>query len=217
MSTPQDLNDLTKIFIRFRTKKYAISTDIEKAFLHIGLDEKDRDFTRLFWLSDTDNSSSTLTTYRFKSILFGATSSPFILNATLLKHLDACNTNVSAMMKNDLYVDNILSSLKNEDDAAKYSTDLAKQHNVCEKETFVKILGLKWDTVKDTITVQKVDLFDIELPNITKREILKQASRIYDPLGLLNPVSVRAKFLMQTLWEQKYGWDELLPLEIQTT
>ena len=144
-------------------------------------------------------------------------------------------------MKNDLYVDNILSSLENEDDAAKYFvqarslmseagfnlrswslncsklTDLAKQHDVCEKETFVKILGLKWDTVKDTITFQKVDLFDIELPNITKREILKQSSRIYDPLGLLSPVSVRAKFLMQTLWEQKYGWDELLPLEIQTT
>ncbi|VDI64827.1 Hypothetical predicted protein [Mytilus galloprovincialis] len=153
MSTPPDLNDLTKILMGFRTKKYAISTDIEKAFLHIGLDEKDRDFTRFFWLSDTDNPSSTLTTYRFKSILFGATSSPFILNATLLKHLDACNTNVSAMMKNDLYVDNILSSLENEDDAAKYFvqarslmsdagfnlrswssncsklTDLAKQHD----------------------------------------------------------------------------------------
>ncbi|VDI27104.1 Hypothetical predicted protein [Mytilus galloprovincialis] len=79
MSTPPDLNDLTKILMGFRTKKYAISTDIEKAFLHIGLDEKDRDFTRFFWLSDTDNPSSTLTTYRFKSILFGATSSPFIL------------------------------------------------------------------------------------------------------------------------------------------
>ncbi|XP_076089954.1 uncharacterized protein LOC143061985 [Mytilus galloprovincialis] len=225
----------------FRTKKYAISTDIGKAFLHIGLDEKDRDFTRFFWLSDTDNPSSTLTTYRFKSILFGATSSPFILNATLLKHLDACNTNISEIMKNDLYVDNILSSLENEDDAAKYFvqarslmseagfnlrswssncsklTDLAKQYDVCEKETFVKILGLKWDTVKDTITFQKVDLFDIELPNITKREILKQSSRIYDPLGLLSPVSVRAKILMQTLWEQKYEWDEPLPLEIQTT
>ncbi|VDH96694.1 Hypothetical predicted protein [Mytilus galloprovincialis] len=72
MSTPPDLNDLTKILMGFRTKKYAISTDIEKAFLHIGLDEKDRDFTRFFWLSDTDNPSSTLTTYRFKSILFGA-------------------------------------------------------------------------------------------------------------------------------------------------
>ncbi|XP_063447017.1 uncharacterized protein LOC134726541 [Mytilus trossulus] len=241
MSTPPDLNDLTKILMGFRTKKYAISTDIEKAFLHIGLDEKDRDFTRFFWLSDTDNPSSTLTTYRFKSILFGATSSPFILNATLLKHLDACNTNISAMMKNDLYVDNILSSLENEDDAEKYFvqarslmseagfnlrswssncsklTDLAKKHNVCEKETFVKILGLKWDTVKDTITFQKVDLFDIELPNITKREILKQSSRIYDPLGLLSPVSVRAKILMQTLREQKFEWDEPLPLEIQTT
>ncbi|VDI55402.1 Hypothetical predicted protein [Mytilus galloprovincialis] len=83
-------------------------------------DEKDRDFTRFFGLSDTDNPSSTLTAYRFKSILFGSTSLSFILNATLLQHLDVCNTNISAMMKNNLYVDNILSSLENEDDAAKY-------------------------------------------------------------------------------------------------
>ncbi|VDI74374.1 Hypothetical predicted protein, partial [Mytilus galloprovincialis] len=220
MSTPPDLNDLTKILMGFRTKKYAISTDIEKAFLHIGLDEKDRDFTRFFWLSDTDNPSSTLTTYRFKSILFGATSSPFILNATLLKHLDACNTNVSAMMKNDLYVDNILSSLENEDDAAKYFvqarslmsdagfnlrswssncsklTDLAKQHDVCEKETFVKILGLKWDTVKDTITFQKVDLFDIELPNITKHDKNDDTSNSTERLTRVLPkreASVRAR------------------------
>ncbi|VDI49709.1 Hypothetical predicted protein [Mytilus galloprovincialis] len=49
MSTPPDLNDLTKILMGFRTNKYAISTDIEKAFLHIGLDEKDRDFTPFFF------------------------------------------------------------------------------------------------------------------------------------------------------------------------
>ncbi|XP_071161140.1 uncharacterized protein [Mytilus edulis] len=173
MSTPPDLNDLTKILMGFRTKKYAISTDIEKAFLHIGLDEKDRDFTRFFWLSDTDNPSSTLTTYRFKSILFGATSSPFILNATLLKHLDACNTNVSAMMKNDLYVDNILSSLENEDDAAKY---FVQARSLMSDAGFNLRL---WSSICSKLT-----------------DLAKQHD---------------------TLWEQKYGWDEPLPLEIQTT
>ncbi|VDI56578.1 Hypothetical predicted protein [Mytilus galloprovincialis] len=48
MSTPPNLNDLTKILMRFRIGKYGISTDIEKAFLQIGLDKKDRDATRFF-------------------------------------------------------------------------------------------------------------------------------------------------------------------------
>ncbi|CAG2188672.1 unnamed protein product [Mytilus edulis] len=70
--------------------------------------------------------------------------------------------------------------------------------------SFVKIFELKWDTVKDTITIQKVDLFDIELLNITKLEILRQSSCIYDPLGLRSLVSERAKILMQTLQSDSF-------------
>ncbi|XP_063417034.1 uncharacterized protein LOC134699358 [Mytilus trossulus] len=73
--------------MRFRAKQYATTSDLEKAFLQIQLDEKDRDATRFLWLSDPTNTSSPLITYRFKSVLFGATCSPFILSATLLKHL----------------------------------------------------------------------------------------------------------------------------------
>ena len=87
-STPPILNDLTNILVRFRTHRYAATTDIEKAFLHIGLDENDRDATRFLWSSDVQNPDSPLITYRFKSVLFGATCSPFILSATILKHLE---------------------------------------------------------------------------------------------------------------------------------
>ncbi|XP_071171156.1 uncharacterized protein [Mytilus edulis] len=44
-STPPQLNKLTDILTRFRYGKYALTTDIEKAFLQIGLDEEDRDST----------------------------------------------------------------------------------------------------------------------------------------------------------------------------
>ncbi|VDI36661.1 Hypothetical predicted protein, partial [Mytilus galloprovincialis] len=85
-SHPPVMNDITGILMRFRAKKYATTSDLEKAFLQIQLDEKDRDATRFLWLSDPTNTSSPLITYRFKSVLFGATCSPFILSATLLKH-----------------------------------------------------------------------------------------------------------------------------------
>ena len=34
---------------------------------------------------------------------------------------------------------------------------------------------------------------------------------MYDPLGILCPVIVHGKLLMQDIWAQKLGWDELLP------
>ncbi|VDI25885.1 Hypothetical predicted protein [Mytilus galloprovincialis] len=88
LNVPPKLNEVTAILLRFRLNKYAVSTDIEKAFLNVGLDIEDRDVTRFFWLSKPTDPNSDLTTYRFKSVLFGATCSPFILNAVLSKHLN---------------------------------------------------------------------------------------------------------------------------------
>ena len=81
MVGPPFLSDMCSIIIRFRSFTYGLSTDIEKAFLHVGLDGKYRDFTRFFWLSDPKNPESEFQVFRFKTVLFGSTSSPFMLNA----------------------------------------------------------------------------------------------------------------------------------------
>jgi len=44
----------------------------------------------------------------------------------------------------------------------------------------------------------------------TKQEILKNASKLFDPLGITSPVSVRAKLFMQKLWHLHVNWDEPL-------
>ncbi|VDI05321.1 Hypothetical predicted protein [Mytilus galloprovincialis] len=120
MKTPPELNDLSKILVRFRLHRYAITTDIEKAFLHVGLNKDDRDVTRFLWLSNPSDVTSPLMTYRFKVVLFGATCSPFILSATLLKHLQQTNSNTARMLERDLYVDNILTSIDRESDALNF-------------------------------------------------------------------------------------------------
>ena len=120
MSTSPVLNELSRILLRFRLNRFAITTDIEKAFLHVGLCEEDRDVTRFLWLSNPLDVNSPLTTYRFKAILFGATCSPFILNATLLKHLQRSENKTAKLLEQDLYVDNILTSVNDENDAVTY-------------------------------------------------------------------------------------------------
>jgi hypothetical protein len=117
---PPLLNDMTAILLRFRTYNYGIATDIENAFHHLHLHECDRDFTRFLWLSDPNDPDSPFDTYRFKAVPFGTTSSPFMLNATLQKHLERFSTPVAHDMKDNMYVDNILSGADTELNASKY-------------------------------------------------------------------------------------------------
>ena len=84
---PPFFNDLSAILLRFYQHRFAFSADIKKAFLHVYLDKADRDSTHFLWLSDHEDEHSPFITYRFKVVLFGATSSPFMLNAALTFHL----------------------------------------------------------------------------------------------------------------------------------
>ena len=70
----------------------------------------------------TGSANSALQNYRFKSVLFGATCSPFILNAVIMKHLDSNKFAITDMLLRYQYVDNIISSLPSEEIVRNYST-----------------------------------------------------------------------------------------------
>ena len=83
--------------------------------------------------------------------------------------------------------------------------DKTNDHNVT-----VNALGLRWDTLKDTLSFTPRNLLSL----VTKKEILRDSAQIFDPLGLLAPVTVKAKILVQTVWKQKHDWDEPLNQEL---
>ncbi|CAG2227643.1 unnamed protein product [Mytilus edulis] len=72
-----------------------------------------------------------------------------------------------------------------------------------------KALGVIWDVNEDKIKF-KVKLSDKPL---TRRGILSIVSSIFDPLGLVSPVTLRAKAIVQHLCKEKFGWDEQIPQE----
>ena len=49
---PVIMEDLTGILLRFRMNSIAISCDIEKAFLQVGIQPSDRDVVRLLWTNE---------------------------------------------------------------------------------------------------------------------------------------------------------------------
>jgi len=48
----------------------------------------------------------------------------------------------------------------------------------------------------------------------TKRELLKLMGSIFDPLGLLSPLTIGIRLLFRKLWQLKLEWDENIPEEI---
>ena len=51
-----------------------------------------------------------------------------------------------------------------------------------------------------------LDAFDI-----TKRQVLSDISKLYNPLGLISPVTLLGKVFLQKLWSSKgLSWDEHL-------
>ena len=50
----------------------------------------------------------------------------------------------------------------------------------------------------------------------TKKSLLSIASRIFDPIGLLSPFTVKAKILFQDLWKRGLEWEDQLDEEVAT-
>ncbi|GBO22148.1 hypothetical protein AVEN_107480-1 [Araneus ventricosus] len=55
----------------------------------------------------------------------------------------------------------------------------------------------------------------VSIDKNTKRFILQALGRIFDPLGLITPFTIRVKCLIQDLWSEKILWDDPLPPHIE--
>ncbi|KAK7930431.1 hypothetical protein WMY93_006826 [Mugilogobius chulae] len=75
-----------------------------------------------------------------------------------------------------------------------------------------RVLGVEWCIRSDTFK------FKIVLKNrpLTRRGILSTVSSIFDPLGMLSPVVLKAKKLLRDLCKRRIGWDDQIPETVST-
>nr|XP_029718140.1 uncharacterized protein LOC115260919 [Aedes albopictus] len=77
----------------------------------------------------------------------------------------------------------------------------------------VKTLGITWEPESDCLK------FDISIKendgSLTKRKIQSCIAQLFDPLGLISPVVISAKVIMQRLWLIPIGWDDEVPKDLQ--
>lgn len=232
--TGPKLQDLFDIMLRFRKHEIAFTADIEKMYLHVKLDEKDHKFQKIFW---RENENDLLHEYCLTTVTFGINSSPSMAVATVQHHAKqrmhqyphACK-----IISKDSYMDDISSGCDTVDEAINLREEIShvlaeadfplrkwasNSHELLEtipedqKEKtkllgihkYVTILGHRWFCEIDKIGF-KYNTLPIE--NLTKRNILSKITQIYDPLGLLSPITVFNKIMMQQIWRENIGWDE---------
>ena len=75
-----------------------------------------------------------------------------------------------------------------------------------------KILGISWDKSKDTIGVD----LNIPVKEQSKRGMLKHLASIFDPLGLISPVTLTGKDMYREACDLKLSWDEHLTEPLRT-
>ncbi|KAL5474082.1 hypothetical protein EMCRGX_G028656 [Ephydatia muelleri] len=79
---------IVDILICFRTYPVGLIADIEKAFLMVSVADEDKDVLRFLWLDDVNSELPRKKVLRFARVVFGVSSSPFLLNATIKHHMN---------------------------------------------------------------------------------------------------------------------------------
>ena len=230
---PQLVPELTKVLLRIRLGSYLCISDISKAFLQVGITPKDRDYLRFLWVKDVKESvysTNNLIFYRFCVVLFGATSSPFLLQATIRYHLNQYgnSSGYDSELSRNLYVDNLHYCTDDEQSLIQFFhvaldcyqkaglplrewisnsplfNKLIKEKNLGPKEEpdSVKVLGLNWCISKDELSLK---VPSIRLDVVTKRSALSNCAKLFDPMGFVNPITIQSRIFLQTFWRADYG------------
>jgi len=87
-------------------------------------------------------------------------------------------------------------------------TDTCELIHFIKKEQEIYTLGMHWNATNDEFQ------YDINVSNhnkVTKRIMLSTMSKIFNPLGLLGPITLTAKILIQKVWQLDLAWMRLFP------
>lgn len=74
-----------------------------------------------------------------------------------------------------------------------------------------KTLGISW--ISNNEIIEYSSAIETNNSKFTKRNILSEISQI---LGLLGPLIIKAKLLIQNLWEEKISWDDEIPNHLKS-
>lgn len=242
LTGPNLQNDAFGILVRFRTYQVIISCDMEKMFLQIKIDSEDTKFQRIYWRFNENEPLKVYQLTRLVFGLTNSPYTAMRCVNQLVTEVENEFPSASRALKNDRFMDDILTGSENICEGVKLRDQLVEilgrggfklskwnsnipkiipnssipsERKVVElnKENVAKVLGLWWDPSNDILSY-RVQTNLAKTNAWTKRSILSAIAKIYDPIGIISPILIRAKILMQELWTLKLEWDDPVPQNI---
>ena len=212
------LHRLVSVFLRFRAYPIACQADIKAAFHQISVKEDDRMYLQFLWQGQT---------MRFRRVPFGLTCSPFMLLASIKKHLlqyHLTHPELCTKLESGLYMDDIAVGFQSVDEAQEQMDLVEHIFQEAGMETHksrvtgvpsekAKILGLEWSTEADSLAVNIPEA----APPVTKSQLLSVIAKPFDPFGMLSPWVIEGKVIFQQTWSEPScpTWDSELPPEMK--
>ncbi|XP_058827081.1 uncharacterized protein LOC131687057 [Topomyia yanbarensis] len=237
-------DDLLSIILRFRTYLVAVVADIEKMYRQVSVHPSDVPYQRILWRfneADPIQTYDLLTvTYGLAPSSFLATRTlqqladdegvAYPIAEPILRkgfYVDDCLGGEQSVEKAIQLRDELIELLqKGGFSLRKFTSNkLEVLHGLSPEQvgtqsslTFtsqetVKTLGVGWEPEHDMLRFDS----NVKHPEdvATKRSILSSISQLFDPLGLIAPVVIRGKLLMQELWLMQSEWDQPVPTIIK--
>ena len=240
---PNDMNTMVGVLLRFRREYIPLVADIEKMYLMVKVcPDRERNALRVLWYENGDIDSEPIT-LRATVHVFGVKSSGFVarraLKQTGIDNKDSFDAKVVEVLEDSFYVDDCLASFADETTAIDMAQNLV---DLCSKGGFklrkfdssskrvldslkddqkgsnnvssggtTHLLGMKWDRDNDSF---KFSVQDEMFEKPTRRNILSYLARIYDPLGIISPILLDVKNILQHCCKEKMGWDDEINSEL---
>ncbi|XP_031631810.1 uncharacterized protein LOC116346047, partial [Contarinia nasturtii] len=243
MIGPKLQHDLHDQIMRFRRYKYAAITDIVSMFMQVNIARSQWDLQRIFW---REKPSDPLQEYNLTVVTYGLASSVFVAVRTMIqcaRDMQDKYPNAVRVIEQCFYMDDGLfgadtveelkvlarevqlvlaqggfqlskwASNSNELESLMKS-NATKEIDIGDTTKEAKVLGIRW--LKDTDELTIFVKVSLKKGNYTKRQIISQITKLYDPNGFVSPVVILAKMIMQDLWKHKaLKWDDPVPSNLE--
>ena len=231
-------SDGITLAFKFRLNPIVIIADIAKMYRMIEVTPEQRNYQLIFWRRHPEEP---IKTFELKTVTYGTASASF-QSTRCLKQLAIEAREEFPKAADDVekgfYVDDYISGADTVDSAVELFTQVEKiiasgamnlrkvysnnkefltqiPHDKCETlksdDMTIKALGIKWRPATDEI---EFEVRPINTSRVTKRIVLSEIAKLYDPQGLIGPVVFTMKTLMKQIWLLEVPWDKSPPENI---
>ncbi|XP_031337238.1 uncharacterized protein LOC116166425 [Photinus pyralis] len=206
-------------------------------YRQIKLDKRDHRYHTVLWRFAPQEQ---IREYQLTTVTYGTASAPYLAVRTLqqLARDEAHNyPKAASVTLSDYYVDDVLTGANTIEEAKLLRGELMSLLNAGgftlrkwagnhpdlwkEDQRVPEPLEIREDEARTSLGMrwfpqQDVFRFRVEVSDksMTKRSIMSDIAKIFDPLGLVSPVTITAKLLIQELWMKSVTWDQEVPEDI---